>query len=529
MIKDLNTQCCPLRGGHLVATSLSIGSVIAIIGAAGLFAPAGVSAQTAVVLDCLPGSTGPTVDDPAPYGGGICDLGSLRANNLGFSAAEFVSADGVVIVGQAETGDNTSRAFRWIDDGTGMLDLGSLRADNLGRSAAYVFSAGGAVIAGSAATDDNNNRAFRWIDDGTGMLDLGSLRADNLGYSEALGISADGAVIVGYAETDDNTFRAFIWRTQMQDFENLMLSFPVLANESAVAQTEQQFALGQVMSQGGFAAAGQTFVSARVGSQMTDRNPTTIGARTTSLAALTFGRGISDTFTLGATISLSGTSLKNIAFDMGTGFGAAIWGQYSAGGVARTGLQFSGALGYMRAEGKVARGRVLTGVLLATGASTVQTRAMEASLGYGFEQGNWLVTPSLGVAHYETIRAAYTESTAAFNASYDAMRTSRTVATLGVTGEFVLGEQGRLSLGVGVDHDVNPERPRLTGTSDIPGLATFEIGSTFNPNRTRAFATVGYTHDFGNGSTVSGDLRVGQAVYGTTPSVGLGVTYRMRF
>ena len=133
------------------------------------------------------------------------------------------------------------------------------------------------------------------------------------------------------------------------------------------------------------------------------------------------------------------------------------------------------------------------------------------------------------MAHYDTTRAAYTETGAAFNASYDEMRTSRTVATLVVAGEVAVGEQGRLSFGGGVDHEVNPERPRLTGTSDIPGLATFDIASRFTANRTRAFATAGYAHQLGNGGTVSGDLRVGEAVYGTTPSVGLGLSYQMGF
>lgn len=313
------------------------------------------------------------------------------------------------------------------------------------------------------------------------------------------------------------------------DLAGAISGFESLANDTSVMSVQQQDALGHLIRSGSIARAGQWVFSTSARVDHTGRNPTTVGARTSSLGTLSFGYGISDTFTLGATVSLSGTSLKNNAFDMDTGLGAAIWGQYSEDGAARTGLQFSGALGYMRTEGEVARGRLLTDVALATGRSTVETRAVHALLGYGFQQGDWLVTPSLGMVHYDTTRAAYSETGAAFNASYDEMSTSRTVATLGVTGEFGVGEQGSVSLGVGVDHEINLERPRLTGTSDIPGLATFDIDSTFAPNRTRAFATAGYTHDFGRGSTISGDLRVGEAVYGTTPSVGFGVTYGLRF
>ncbi|TVQ02391.1 MAG: autotransporter domain-containing protein, partial [Roseinatronobacter sp.] len=391
-------------------------------------------------------------------------------------------------------------------------------------SRAYGVNADGSVVVGSGDSSDGT-RAFRWVA-GAGMENLGTLTGGS--SSRAYGVNADGSVVVGVSGSSAGD-RAFIWRGVMEDFENLITSFPVLGNDSAVALAEQQFALGQVMGQSGLAAAGQSILSARAGVQHTGRNPTSVGARTTSLGALSFGRGISDNLTLGASISVNATSLQNNAFDMDTGFGAALWGQYSEGGLARTGLQFGAALGYMRSRGEVARGRLLTDVALATGSATVETRAVQATIGYGFAQEGWLVTPSLGVAHYDTTRAAYTETGAAFNASYDALRTSRTVATLGVTGEVALGEQGRLSLGVGVDHEVKSERPRLTGTSDIPGLATFDIGSTASPNRTRAFATVGYTHDLGNGSSISGNVRVGQAVYGSTLSVGLGLSYSMRF
>jgi hypothetical protein len=241
------------------------------------------------------------------------------------------------------------------------------------------------------------------------------------------------------------------------------------------------------------------------------------------------GRGISDSLTIGVTINANDARLDNNAFDMDRGFGAAIWGAYNASGAARTGLQLSGTIGYMRNEGDLARGRLLTDVVVATGKATLDTRAVRASLGYGFEHSDWLITPNLSVAHYETTRSAYIETGADFNARYDEMRTNRTVLTLGVSGEYPVSAQGRLSLGAGVEHEVNSERLRLTGASDILGLATFDIESSFNPNRTRIFVTAGYTHYFGNGSAFSGDVRVAQATYGNTASVGLSVTYATRF
>jgi len=468
-------------------------------------------------------------------GVGLQTLGALPGGT--FSGAEAVNAAGNVVVGYSDS-DAGQRAFRWIE-GVGMEDLGVLPGGE--GSLAYDVNADGTVVVGQSSSDDGG-RAFRWVEGGT-MENLGTLAGDP--FSRAFGVNADGTVVVG-ASGGSNSSRAFIWRAApkmggggtggggtdggtMEDLINLTTSFPVLGNDNAVAQAEQQFAVESLMTPGTMLSAGQSAMSTSAALQNTNRNPTTVGARTTSLAALGFGHGISETVTLGATLSLSGTSLKNNAFDMDAGLGLAVWGTYSASGTAGTGLQISGALGFARSEGEVARGRLLTDVLTATGQADVETRAMQATLGYGLTRGDWLVTPELGLTRYDTKRAAYTETGAAFNASYDAMETSRTVATLSVTGEMAWGERGRLSLGVGVDREVNPERPRLTGRSDLPGLATFDIESSFTANSTRVFATVGYAHDLGDGASIAADLRVGEAVYGTSPSVGLGVTYAIRF
>lgn len=472
-------------------------------------------------------------------GVGMQRIGTLPGGS--FSGAEGVNAAGNVVVGYSESSTLPQVAFRWVE-GVGMESLGVLPGG--AGSIAYDVSADGTVVVGESGSD-NGGRAFRWVEGGT-MVSLGTLTGAS--SSAAYGVNADGSIVVG---TSDQ--RAFIWRATptsgggagggggtggggtgggggtMEDLANLNASFPVLGNDSAVAQAEQQFALDNLMTPGTILAAGQSVMSTSAGLQNTNRNPTTVGARTTSLAALGFGHGISETVTLGATLSLSGTQFKNNAFDMDAGLGLALWGQYSAGGAAGTGWQLSGSLGFARSEGEVARGRLLTDVITARGQADVETRAVQATLGYGLARGDWLVTPELGLARYDTTRSAYTETGAAFNASYDAMETTRTVATLSVTGEMAIGARGRLSLGVGVDREVNPERPRLTGRSDLPGLATFDIGSTFTANRTRAFATVGYAHDLGNGATLGADLRVGEAVYGRTPSVGFGVTYRIRF
>lgn len=64
------------------------------------------------------------------------------------------------------------------------------------------------------------------------------------------------------------TYRAFLWRTQMQDFPNLILSFPELANDTGVAVAQQQRLAGRLMQQACQADGGQVCLSG--GSELVD-------------------------------------------------------------------------------------------------------------------------------------------------------------------------------------------------------------------------------------------------------------------
>jgi hypothetical protein len=313
------------------------------------------------------------------------------------------------------------------------------------------------------------------------------------------------------------------------DLAGFSATLTTLADDTTAAQAEQQGTVNRMMTQGFLVNRDRNGFSVLADVRSTGQNVTTVGPRTTSLAALSFGRGVTDRLTLGATISAQGASLENNAFRMNAGPALALWAVYSEGGAARTGLQFDASLGFATNSGEVERGRLLAGVVPATGQSTIETRAFNASLGYGFRQGTWLLTPTVAVAHFATTRSAYTETGPGFTASYDAMHTNRTVVTVGLTANTAIGEQGRLSLGAGVEHDLSTDAVRLTGTSTIPGLATFDIPSAKPTNQTRGFAAVGYSHDLGNGHSLSGNLRVANAVYGSTMSVGVSVNYVIRF
>jgi probable HAF family extracellular repeat protein len=468
--------------------------------------------------------------------GAMRDLGTLRSGNDGYSVAKAVSADGAVVVGEADTGDDDSRAFRWDTVSEEMRDLGSLRSDNFGVSSAKAVSADGAVVVGSADTDvgSRNQRAFRWDTDTGVMRDLGSLRSDNFGVSSASAVSADGAVVVGVSETDVQGFggnRAFIWRTQMQDLENLMLSFPAPANDTAIAVAQQQGTVGQLASWTCLAETGAScmrtsLISSNTGSTASDD----IGSSSSPTGLISYGYGVSDGWTLGGTLSLGSTSLNHNGFEMGSNLGAALRGSYSEGHSARTGWQGEVALGYGRASGDIIRGRGLDNVLLSTGQADMDTRLARASLGYGINQAQgWLLTPTLGITNTRTTRGAYTETGGDFNASYDSLSIDRTSMDLSLSAGTAINDVSRLTLTGGLERDLNADRAVLTGTSDMPGMETFTIGSALDRRDTRRFFATEYAYDISETQTLSGSLKVGQTVYGSKPQVGLGISFDMKF
>ncbi len=139
---------------------------------------------------------------------GLQSLGFLPSCNQ--STATGVSADGSVIVGYCIGTDYLSRAFRWTEAG-GMVDLGALPSGYV-VSRANAVSADGLVVVGQLATGDNssaNREAFRWTQAG-GYVVLGDLPGMQV-HSDALAVSADGSVVVGYANGATFDDSSFIW------------------------------------------------------------------------------------------------------------------------------------------------------------------------------------------------------------------------------------------------------------------------------------------------------------------------------
>jgi len=143
-----------------------------------------------------------------------------------------VSADGSVIVGTADFGDNPEgceglgrRAFRWTA-AEGAQNLGTLWGND---SYAYSVSVDGSVVVGWAFTCRGwveYARAFRWTVN-SGVEALGNLGGC---CNMAHGVSADGAVVVVWAAVPEQC--AFRW-TQAGGMEDLNITYAELLSNGS--------------------------------------------------------------------------------------------------------------------------------------------------------------------------------------------------------------------------------------------------------------------------------------------------------
>jgi probable HAF family extracellular repeat protein len=138
---------------------------------------------------------------------GMQDLGVTSGTQ---SIATAISANGLVVVGEALDASGFWRAFRWTA-ATGMQDIGTLGGPE---SAAFAVNGDGSVIVGSSLTTSlsDSNHCFIWTAS-AGMQDLKTvLDAANVHTADTwvtldtlVGISTDGTVMVGYGQSPKTT------------------------------------------------------------------------------------------------------------------------------------------------------------------------------------------------------------------------------------------------------------------------------------------------------------------------------------
>lgn len=152
---------------------------------------------------------------------GFLGLGYLRGGLGGYPAsfATAVSADGAVVVGTSSSASG-GQAYRWTE-ATRMVGLGDLRGGYF-YSAARAVSADGSVVVGESYSGAGWE-AFRWTQ-ADGMVGLGDLPGGQF-WSGARGVSAEGSVVVGYGTTGYG-YEAFHWTQEggMRRLEDVLVN-----------------------------------------------------------------------------------------------------------------------------------------------------------------------------------------------------------------------------------------------------------------------------------------------------------------
>lgn len=184
------------------------------------------------------------------------------------SSASLVSYDGQVVAGAGASLSGHSRVFRWTNGQ--MTDIGSLGGDDTYVNA---MSDDGNFLVGHSNIGGNTRHAYLYDAAATSMIDLGTLLAGT--YSSAYDVTPDGSVVVGTAAINPaNDRRGFRWSqaTGMVTIEDWMKSVGVTPGNYIVSQVLRVSDDGKVVAgltddyQIFFAREGQTQTGGNGGS-----------------------------------------------------------------------------------------------------------------------------------------------------------------------------------------------------------------------------------------------------------------------
>ncbi|WP_254203408.1 hypothetical protein [Aeromonas sp. FDAARGOS 1411] len=504
-------------------------------------------------------------------------------------------------MGIANNEDGAARAFRWTSATGAMQDLGTLINDNLGYSDARGVSADGSIVVGYAQAEDGKSHAFRWSSSSGTMQDLGTLQIGGTSY--AYSVSADGSTVMGRSDIG-SIYRAFIWRAfkpvtpptdpvdpptdpvdpptdpidtptdpvvplvppvepggevanqpepqpdpgsegsggVMQDLGYLFDSMPILAAQTEQAFRAQQRSLGRQLDNACVSGAeGQQClrVTGEL-SKVTDA-PTALDYQVAPQLSLAYGYGLTDQLTAGVTASMFGSSLDNqrlterggAELDSGVGVGSYL---HFSQGADETGVQAGVSLGYGEQRGEFVRGDGLANVQHGKGKADVKSVAVRGSLGYGVEVAEWKVTPHAEVTHFITSRDGYREGgeRLVFDVEHDKVKDKSTVGKVGVKGETALAKGVKLKLDTGVEMDLDVNPVTLKGRSDIfslgEGMQEFAVSAELERNDMRPYAAVGVGYELEQAGTVGLNVKASQAEYGNQGVDGsVQLSYELKF
>ncbi|MEN0107371.1 MAG: autotransporter domain-containing protein [Pseudomonas sp.] len=446
-------------------------------------------------------------------GGTIVDLGTLHGSAGG--GALGVNADGSVVVGASDV-----YAFRWTAAG-GMQDLGSLGG---GYAAAQDVSADGAVVVGNASWVDDSDRAFRWTAE-TGMVSLGLLHGGT--YSLANGVSDDGRIIVGTADNASGE-RAFIWKDAvLQDLGHVQGSVLGSADTSAQLLGSQARRTRAIAEKRCIPGAIQHYCLSLGGGLVAGEGDA--NSLQTS-AAIGAGIRLDSHFSLGANLIAAQARwhANNARQDAELGFGA--WLAYQQHAATGTGWNAVASAATSGGTSRFSRGERGADVQQASSQVDLRTTAARLAVGYGFALGHSLLTPELAITHSQGRRQGFTEHHVVLPLQVYGSRSAATYASLAVRGEVPVSERATLQFGLGVDILLSERQPTFTGQSQIPGLARFDLPSTLQQRHLLPLASAGYRYALSDNASLGAQAQVAAAAFaGQRPVYGLELEYRYRF
>ena len=420
-------------------------------------------------------------------GTGMVDLGALGSNPNGAnpandSYARAVSADGNVIAGYSWNG-TTSHAFKYTDS-TGIVDLGALGSgtspleNTANLSAANFISSDGTVIVGES-NNGSADRVFRYTDS-TGMVDLGALGTNPANYAYARGISSDGSMIVGYARNDNRVERAVLWADNrgVVDVVDWMSSITGANSVSSMSNNlDMTFVEGAhhrtMMSYDNMGKQNQVWVTGDFGSS----------SRTTNSNITTGEVGVSTTLAEGIVGGIAagyGAQNTDLQFDGS----AAIKGNFILGELdyllPDKQSIFSVLVAYGKWSADTHRGYTVGGPTPDYSNGTTDTTTSTVRLRLDGQKYpinlNVSVTPFASMSWTQTKADAYAETGGAYPALFDAQSHTASEGRLGLVASYQWSENTKLMASAELIHRFDDKATMLTGT-DITGAMPFATSS----------------------------------------------------
>lgn len=443
----------------------------------------------------------------------MVSLGTLGGAN---SIANAVSADGSVIVGYSLTGAGENHAFKYIDASSTMIDLGTLGGDD---SRARAVSADGSVIVGSSTLETGEGRAFKYSN-GV-MIDIGTLGGAS---SIAFGVSADGSVIVGSAETSAGATHAFVYRDRIVDVNNTATSLYYNGAQlnSLINLTRSLIANNLKQDCDSFGANNLC-----LGASVRYSNVNNNNARQQAAilkAAYKFNDHLRVGFLLDQTFSSNNPSNFKTSNDTPFTMFFANLAQHQDG----SGLNFKVAGSYGKSTLDITRSALLTNTEAGAGRANLTSHGFLGQVSYDKKlSDNLNIVPSLGILYSQISRNSYTETSGAdFPIYYQALKQTSSTAIAGLNLSYNASESLNLTLGGGLEHDLQSKIDGYAG--NISYMGTFNLNSARITNN-RAFFNTGASYNIADNQKISSNIYYGKQQFNNAYATMVYLGYMMGF